>query len=132
MSLDLTVAEHRGLPVSFVARVLRLPVRTVRYYVATERLTATRQPHHWCIRRSDLDRFVECACASHGVEMHLLSMFALMTVNEVAVALGRSTRTIRLSAQLRRLPAFKIGRSWRVWRSDVEAQKSLFVLKRVS
>ena len=44
----------------------------------------------------------------------------LMTLPEVAQYLGLAERTIYLWAQLGRLPAFKLGSSWRFRKSEVD------------
>lgn len=41
-------------------------------------------------------------------------------VSRVAHLLERQPRTIRMKADHRTLPAFKIGRAWFFWRADVE------------
>jgi len=108
-----------ALSVSVTARLLHSDARTVRYLLGAGQLAGRRSPHHWIILRSDLERFVADVCARHGVTVYALTPTALLTVAEVAVALGRSARTIRLQAQRRHLPAFKIGRTWRFWREDI-------------
>jgi excisionase family DNA binding protein len=45
----------------------------------------------------------------------------LMSLSEVAQYLGMAERTIYLWAQERKLPAFKLGSSWRFRRSEIDA-----------
>lgn len=117
---DPFVAEQRLVSVSVVARLFRQSTRHVRDDMEAGRLRAFRSPHHWRISRSDLEQFVAAACAKYDVQPRPLSPMALMTVKEVAATRKRSTRTIRLAAESRRLPAFKLGRAWRFWRADIE------------
>jgi excisionase family DNA binding protein len=120
MSVDCASTAEHLLTVSLVARLLRQPQRSVRYFVSRSLLPATRASSQWKISRSDLNRFIAHACAECGVNARPLSPTVLMTVSEVATNLGRSKRTIRLSAQRKRLPGFRIGRAWRFWRVDID------------
>lgn len=109
------------IPVSVAARLIRVPARTVRFYVASGDLIAVRSPHQWRIVRADLQRFVSSACLTFHITPRALTLGALMTVAEVSEVSNRSNRTVRGLAETKKLRGFKLGRSWRFWRVDVES-----------
>jgi excisionase family DNA binding protein len=43
----------------------------------------------------------------------------MLGVSQIARMLGMSSRTVRYLASLGELPAVKIGKSWRFWRSEI-------------
>jgi excisionase family DNA binding protein len=111
----------RYVPVAVVSRLLRISNRGIRSFIVSRRIPARRHGGHWRILRTDLDQFIALACAKYGATLSPLAATSLITVREVAETIGQSERTIRLAAQSQTLIGFKIGRSWRFWRTDVEA-----------
>lgn len=117
------MSKDRLVDVHLAAALLRTPARTLRSFLSAGRLRGIRSPYQWRIARHELERLIVVACDESGIQTRPLSLGALMTLKEVSTVLACSCRTTRLWADTRQIPAFKIGRSWRFWREDVETLK---------
>jgi len=111
---------------SQISKLLGCSNRTVRELLARGVLHGERQPNcRWRVSRDALVAVISAACRDAGIEPHLLARGPngeppLLTTEKVAHLLERQPRTIRLKADHRTLPAFKIGRAWFFWRADIE------------
>lgn len=112
----------RFLSTGQIGVLLLLSDRTARDFIKSNLFGGERSAHHYRILSIEIEHLVRDACTRAGIQCRPLQRGALMTVRDAANVLPFSLRLVRLRAEIGELPGFKIGRAWRFWREDIEAE----------